>query len=210
MSSTMDPATIATAKGLFVARKSRLLGMAASLTAAGLALTACSGQPGAAAVVDGERISENEVAATVEVWQPLLQNPLTPAGMLAPMIQAPVLLDVAAEHGIAASAEEAEQYLDDLAEQGQLETPEEYPAGALEVARMQMVVEELNSGSVDPQQISADLTERIGALDVELSPRYGDWDPEAAGGSFITPTTPEWILAPVDETEAETAQPPVG
>lgn len=200
----MGPATIASAKGLFVTRKSRLLGIAASLTAAGLALTACSGQPGAAAIVDGQSISENEVAQTVEVWQPLLQNQLTPAAMLAPMIQAPVLLDVASEHGLGASVDDAVQYLDDRAEQAQVTPPEEYPDGALEVARMQIVVEVLNSGSVDPQQISADLTERIGELDVELSPRYGEWDPEAAGGSFITPTTPEWILAPADETEQPT------
>ena len=197
----MGPATIASAKGLFVARKSRLLGIAASLTAAGLALTACSGQPGAAAVVDGQRISENAVAQTVEVWQPLLQNQMTPAGMLAPMIQAPVLLDVAAEHGIGASADEAVQYLNDRAEQAQVTPAEEYPEGALEVARMQIVVELLNSGTVDTQQISADLTERIGELDVQLSPRYGEWDPEAAGGSFITPTTPEWLIAPAPEAE---------
>ena len=184
-----------------MARKSRLLGIAASLTAAGLALTACAGQPGAAAVVDGERISENEVARTLEIWQPLLQNPLTPAAMLAPMIQAPVLLDVAADHGIGASVEDAEQYLDDRAEQAQVSPPEEYPDGAIEVARMQIVVEVLNGGTVDPQQISADLTERISGLDVELSPRYGEWDPAAEDGSFISPTTPEWILAPADETE---------
>lgn len=184
-----------------MARKSRLLGIAASLTAAGLALTACSGQPGAAAVVDGQRISENDVAQTVEVWQPLLQERLSPAAMLAPMIQAPVLLDVAAEHGIGASVDDATQYLNDRAEQAQVTPPEEYPNGALEVARMQIVVEVLNSGSVDPQQISADLTERLGELEVELSPRYGEWDPEAAGGGFIAPAAPEWILAPADETE---------
>lgn len=184
-----------------MSRKSRPLGIAASLTAAGLALTACAGQPGAAALVDGQRISENEVAQTVEVWQPLLQDRLSPAAMLAPMIQAPVLLDVAADHGIGVSVEDAEQYLDDRAEQAQVTPPEEYPDGAVEVARMQIVVELLNGGSVDAQQISTDLTERIGELDVELSPRYGEWDPEAAGGSFIAPTTPEWILAPVDETE---------
>ena len=184
-----------------MARKSRLLGIAASLTAAGLALTACSGQPGAAAVVDGQRISEYDVAQTVEIWQPLLQDRLSPAAMLAPMIQAPVLLDVAAEHGIGASLDDATQYLNDRAEQAQVTPPEEYPDGALEVARMQIVVEMLNSGSVDPQQISADLTERLGELEVELSPRYGEWDAEAAGGGFITPTTPEWILAPADETE---------
>ena len=180
-----------------MARKSRLLGIAASLTAAGLALTACSGQPGAAAVVDGQRISENDVAQTVEIWQPLLQDRLSPAAMLAPMIQAPVLLDVAAEHGIGASVDDATQYLNDRAEQAHVSPPE----GALEVARMQIVVEMLNSGSVDPQQISADLTERLGELEVELSPRYGEWDPEAADGAFIAPTTPEWILAPADETE---------
>src|SRR5690625_4683355 len=105
----MDPATIASAKGSSVARKSRPLGIAASLVAAGLALTACSAQPGAAAVVDGQRISEQSLSESSQALQPFLQTQLAPATMLSSMIQAQVTLEVAANHGFAASAEDAER-----------------------------------------------------------------------------------------------------
>src|SRR5699024_3199208 len=46
-----------TAKGSTVA-KPRLLGMTATVLAAGIALSGCAGKPGAAAIVDGQTISE--------------------------------------------------------------------------------------------------------------------------------------------------------
>lgn len=199
---TMGAATIATAKGLFVARKSRLAGIAASLLAAGLALSGCSMHPGAAAVVDGQRISERALAESADALQPFLQSQLTPTAMLSSMIQAPVLLDVAAEHGFAASSEDAANYLDSIAEQAQIEAPETYPEGTLDVARMSIVTQKFSTGEGDADGIQEEFTQRVAELDVSVNPRYGDWDAQATSGSFIAQTTPDWLIAPADDAQA--------
>jgi len=198
----MDPATIASAKGSSVARKSRPLGIAASLVAAGLALTACSAQPGAAAVVDGQRISEQSLSESSQALQPFLQTQLAPATMLSSMIQAQVTLEVAANHGFAASAEDAEAYLDSIAEQSNVDAPETFPEGTLEVTRMLMVTEMYTSSEADAEGIQAEITEELADLDVTINPRYGEWDPSSTSGLFIAQTSPDWLIDTSDDDQA--------
>ena len=198
----MGPVTIATAKGLFVARKSPLVGILASLVAAAFALIAFSGHPGAAAVVDGQKIPERDISTAVSQWQPVVQQQLTPATMLSTVIRAPIVLEVAADHGISASEEDGAAYLDSLAEQSQIEPPETYADITIEVARMQMVLGTLNSGQVNTDGIAEELTERTNALDVTVNPRYGEWDAQAASGGFIAPVTPDWLIAPAADAPA--------
>ena len=185
-----------------MARKSRPLGIAASLVAAGLALTACSAHPGAAAVVDGQRISEQTLADSSQALQPFLQTQLAPTTMLSSMIQAPVILEVAAAHGFSASADDAEAYLDSIAEQSDVDAPETFPDGTLEVTRMLMVTQMYTQSEADAEGIQAEVTEQIADLDVSINPRYGEWDPEAGNGLLIAQTTPDWLIETPDDAQA--------
>ncbi|SEE96028.1 hypothetical protein [Ruania alba] len=181
-------------------RTRRIVPPVVAVLSAALFAAGCAGEPGAAAVVNGETISESELAETTEALAPFLNAEVGPDLMLATMIQAPVLLDVAAEHGVAASVDETETYLDGLSAQAQVEAPESYPAGAIEVARFLIVSGELGQ-SPDAQAIGAAMNEQMAELDVEISPRYGSWDPELAEGSAIAPAQHDWLLAPAAPPE---------
>ncbi len=185
-----------------MARTSRPLGIAASLVAAGLALTACTAQPGAAAVVDGQRITERALADSSAALQPFLQTQLAPRTMLSSMIQAPVTLEVAAEHGFSASASDAENYLNSIAEQSQVEAPETFPEGTLDVTRMLMVTQMFTSSEADAEGIQAEISEQMADLDVTINPRYGEWDATGASGIFIAQSDPAWLIQPTDDAQA--------
>ncbi|UFU07421.1 hypothetical protein [Ruania halotolerans] len=176
-------------------RTRRILAPATAVLSAALLAAGCAGQPGAAAVVDGEAITEGELSETTAALAPFLNADVGPNVMLATMIQAPVFLGVAAEHGVAASEDETEAYLDELSAQAQVEVPQDYPAGAIEVARFLIVSGEL-SQSPDAQAIGEAVNEEMAELEVEVSPRYGTWDPTLAQGSAVAPAQPEWLLAP--------------
>ena len=87
-------------------------GLAAVAVLTGLAVSGCGAHPGAAAVVNGERISENEVARAIEDFTMVTGQPVDAPMMLGTLIVAPIMVDVAAGHGIAASDAEAAALLE--------------------------------------------------------------------------------------------------
>jgi len=185
-----------TAKGSTVA-KPRLLGMAATVLAAGIALSGCAGKPGAAAIVDGQTISEQALAQSGRALQPFLQSQLTPSSMLSSMIQADVFLQVASEHGMGISAEEARDYLENIAEQAGIDAPESYPEGTLDVTRMLMATQKLST-SQECATIQQEVVHELSEMDVSISPRYGTWDPEGSSGSLVKEPSPDWLISSDD------------
>ncbi|WP_159621461.1 hypothetical protein [Ruania rhizosphaerae] len=181
-------------------RLRRIAAPAVAVITAALLAAGCAGQPGAAAVVNGEPIAEADLTDASTTLAPFLQEGVAPAALLAAMIQAPVLMDIAAEHGIAVSADQAQEQLAANAEAGGIEVPEEYSPETMELARYLFLVNMVNQ-SPDAQSINEEFAARLAELDVEVSPRYGTWNPDLSQGSTIQATAPEWI-APVAPEQA--------
>jgi len=145
---------------------------AAMVLAAGLA--GCSGTPGAAAVVDGEPISEATLAQTVADLGQITDLP--PQTVLEELIISPFLVEAATEAGFGTSEEEARAFLDDAATNAGLEPAGlEFGPGALLLGqRFAAQAKAQEAGRVS--DVEAVATQSVLAADVEVSPRYGRWE----------------------------------
>ena len=145
---------------------------AATVLAAGLA--GCSGTPGAAAVVDGEPISEATLSQTVEDLGQITELP--PRTVLSELIISPFLVEAATEAGFGTSEEEARAFLDDAAANAGVDPAGlEFGPGALLLGqRFAAQAKAQEAGRVN--DLEADATDLILAADVEVSPRYGRWN----------------------------------
>ena len=117
--------------------------------------------------------------------------------MLSSMIQADVFLQVASEHGMGISAEEARDYLENIAEQAGIDAPESYPEGTLDVTRMLMATQKLST-SQEGATIQQEVVHELSEMDVSISPRYGTWDPEGSSGSLVKEPSPDWLISSDD------------
>jgi len=145
---------------------------AAMVLAAGLA--GCSGTPGAAAVVDGEPISETTLAQTVSDLGQITDLP--PQSVLQELIISPFLIEAATEAGFGTSEEEALAFLDDAAANAGVDPAGlEFGPGALLLGRrFAAQAKAQEAGRVNDVEAAA--TDLIRAADVEVSPRYGRWE----------------------------------
>ena len=192
-------------KGQPVALRSRLVKIGCALVVAAFALAGCAGQPGAAAVVDGRAITERSLSeATTELTE-VLGGAASPAAILEVMIQAPFAVQVASEHGVAISTDEASDVLDaEVEARGDQPPADGYGEEALSVARYLFLLGMIEQ-SPEGQQIMTELGERLQEVQVQLSPRYGDWNAEQA---MVEQAPPEWLE--VSESQLEAEQAPVG
>lgn len=175
-----------------MASRSRLSKVVCALVVALFALVGCAGQPGAAAVVDGRAISERALSETTTGMSPFLDAAASPSMVLDAMIQAPFAVEVASEHGVAVSTDQTADFLDE-----QLAMREEAaPAGGYDDDVLSLAQYLLLLGQIDQDERAAEIhtaiAERVGAAEVQLSPRYGEWVP----GQGAVPASPEWLLTP--------------
>ncbi|MFC4554043.1 hypothetical protein [Georgenia faecalis] len=162
------------------------------LTLAGGLLAACSAHPGAAAVVDGEEISENFLADAVRDFEVVTGQPTSAAAMISTLAITPTMLDAAAEFGIGASEEEATALLDAQIETvGGTPPADGYAQGVIEIAQMTLVDQQIQF-SEDGMAIGERIAERIAETDIELNPRYGEI---TADGNVVPPDYP-WLATP--------------
>lgn len=171
------------AKRIRVATAAVVLALGAGL------LTGCSGEPGTAAVVDGRRITVDELDAALTDLGPLVKVP-TPDAILSVMIIAPYFTQAAADHGVGISDAQAQQTLAQAAASAKVPAMEHYSEGALDLARAQLAGNALGA-LPDGDQVLAEIEQEIKALDPQISPRFGTFDP--ATGT-MTPTTYPWIV----------------
>ncbi|WP_434081058.1 hypothetical protein [Sanguibacter sp. Z1732] len=107
---------------------------------------------------------------------------------------APTMIQVSSRYGVSVSADEAQDFLiGEAASSGQQVAEGGYDAGTVTVGRYLLLDSAVRSSTEGPA-IGADLQEEFAGLNVELSPRYGEWTPDAGP----TPVQPEWILNPVE------------
>lgn len=173
---------------------SRLLKVISAVLIAVLALGACSARPGTAAVVEGRTISENDLSLASSELSEVLGQPVNSQAVLQILIVAPTMIQVASRHGVSVSADDAQDFLaGEAASSGQQVAEGGYGTDTVTVGRYLLLDSALRSSN-EGGAIGADLQEEFADLDVELSPRYGEWTPEAGP----TPVQPEWILGTVE------------
>ncbi len=171
--------------------RARRAALAAAAALGALALTACNPlQPGAAAVVGTERITENEVnTAALQAAEAQQAAGLQPdirelmRRQLDVRVASALLDELAATYDVEVTQGEIQAF---IRERGGAEAWEATlverglsPKQASDFARIQVQIDKVGE-AIDPenglQQIGAEaaaLSEEIG---VEISPRYGQWD----------------------------------
>jgi hypothetical protein len=167
------------------------------LVVAAGALSACSGQPGAAAVVDGTAISVADVQNATRELTPLYQG-VTPTAVLQVLTQEKTVSAFASAHGVGVSPTQASDGLASTAAQAPGAPKQKtYSAASLAVERYLLASQALQ-GLPDSATILPQLQQQISALKVEVSPRFGAVGPDNA----ITEPSYPWLVAP---TAAPTA-----
>lgn len=173
-------------------RRTRGRVVVAAVVAAGGLLAGCSGQPGAAAVVDGRTITTAELATTHEQLGPIF-NGARAQDVLGVLITEPFAVQVAADEGVGVNDEEARELLRMVAVQALGEEDGaalEFGPGAVAVARYSLATAALQD-LPSAQAAAAEYQERVSAADIEVNPRYGDFTDDLV---VAPPATPSWVV----------------
>ena len=152
--------------------------LALGVLAAG-ALSGCSGRPGAAAVVGGDQISVAYLQTTTADLAPYLKG-ATQASVLMALLQAPSFDRAATEQGVGVTHKQAVDRLDQVASQAAAagSAPARtgrFSPGAVEVVRFALARQNLQ-GLPQAAEVTAQVAKKLGALEVEVNPRYGTVD----------------------------------
>lgn len=178
------------AAGSRLARRGALP-MAAALVAA--ALSGCgSASPGAAAVVGDRQIDVGSLQQAHRDLQVLpVQGEVTQSQVLSLLVISDVVLEEASSRGVAVSASDARNQVRAL-----LETDDDQPIGPEAARALQTLLAVQRIGGELPQDQAVEaqeaVVERLQAMDVEVNPRYGRFDPDRA---TIVATQHPWLAA---------------
>ncbi|HPB72378.1 MAG TPA: hypothetical protein PLX71_05320 [Phycicoccus sp.] len=146
----------------------------ASVAAAGALVLSGCGSADVAARVDGQVITESDVAAVVKdlnAAYPGQQQPVTSAAALHALIQAPTLIAYAEAHGFPQTASAA---------RAQIPIPDPSDA-TVQALRWVAVSKQLS------QQDNIALAATFSQLKVDVNPKYGTYDPATAGLTWVSP-----------------------
>lgn len=168
--------------------RARLARASAALAVVGAVLLGgCAQSPGTAAVVEGRVVSESAVQRTTQELAELLPNPLDTSTVLVALVVGPFFIDAAAQNGVGVSDDQARELAARIAESQGVEPDEDALAGmsrgTLDVFRFTLATQQLG------QDVIRDVEEQVFAADIDISPRYGDFDET---GRLVTPDLP-WI-----------------
>ena len=139
-------------------------------------LAGCAGQPGAAAIVDGRVISQDELAQAREDLASLFPE-ADAAGVLSYLIVGPFFLDEASERGVGVSRDDARALLKQELEASGADTTAEFGDDALDVIRFTMAVQSLGA-LPEGEEALGEAEEALMGADIEVNPRYGTFDPQ--------------------------------
>ena len=113
----------------------------------------------------------------------LLQEKLTPTGTLTALVQAPLVLTYLDGLGVRVSDSVAKQD----AQQRGIADPAD---STLEIIKLASAISTAQTEGRLTDTDAATLTEQLKALDIDVNPRYGTFNPETAS---IELTTPDWV-----------------
>ena len=165
-----------------------------------VALAGCSVHPGTtAAVVDGREISPRDLEVAAEELTPIYGGgaPIDERTMLTVLILAPFFTAAADEAGVGVDAEDARESLTELMAAAEAPVPEWHEA-TIEAQRFVLAQQALG-GVQDGGEFAVDALEAVRAADVDVNPRYGAWDDDAAA---VGPAAPDWIFEDEPATDA--------
>ncbi|UZN04317.1 hypothetical protein [Cellulomonas sp. S1-8] len=163
-----------------------------AVVVAGGLLAGCSGQPGAAAVVDGRTITTAELATAYDELMPIF-NGAGAQDVLGVLITEPFAAEVAAENGVGVNDEQALELLRSVAVQalGEEEGAAlEFGPGAMAVGRYSLAASALQD-LPDADAAAAEYQERVAAADIEVNPRFGEFTDTF---TVAPPTAPSWVV----------------
>jgi len=180
-----------------------LVALATTVTLAG-----CAGQPGAAAVVDGTAIPTSDVQAALTELAPYFQG-VTTTNVLAVLVQAPTVVELAEEKGVGVSDEDAQALLDSVVQQKVKGATADFTAPSLAVAKYSIAYTNLQ-GLPDASDVGKEIDTRLRKLDVDVNPRFGSL---TDGNQVADPTTAPWMVkakapAPTDGATPEPSPTP--
>ena len=158
--------------------------------AAALALGGCAVEHGAAAVVDGEPIAVSTVDRTTRELSQIFT--VDARGVVTLLIVTPSYLAEASALGVATSHDEARAYVADVAEGAQVDIdPAELSDASLDILRLALS-EQRMAQRPDAPEVFERIRDEVTALDIQVSPRFGEFSLE---GLAVVPVTPEWVLS---------------
>ena len=165
--------------------------------ATALMLSSCTGQPGAAVVVDGTGIPVSDVTTAYDELKPIYQG-IGVDSVVGAFIDEPVITEMAKEQGVAPSAEQAEAVLVTDAQGADPKAQPTFSAPSLVVGSYIAGYNALVAAS-DQATVDTELATRRAELDVEVNPRFGT----LGDGNVVSAATPRpWIVQPRAESDA--------
>lgn len=170
-------------------RRVRTLAVAAVAAAV---LAGCTQVPGTAAVVNGQRITERDVTDAGQTIKAVFGEAQPASVAVDLLVNEPIFTRVSAAHGIEISDDAVKQFFIDYAAQntGQEVTQADFTPAGIDVARLLWLSSQL-SGQADADQIGQELTQARQDAEIEVNPRYGEYD---EAGQLVPVQLP-WIAA---------------
>ncbi|WP_127129795.1 hypothetical protein [Georgenia sp. SYP-B2076] len=181
-------------------RRTRLTRALVVLAAAGVALSGCAAQPGTAAVVNGTRITENELDDATLEYVSLTGQKTEPVAVLSTLIAAEVLPKIAADHGVVYSDEQVIEMYKQQAGLLGTTAPKSYSPAFVDLGHYLFAALDLQSSPEGPA-VMEEFTKAMADADIDVNPRYG----QAVDGS-IKPVAHDWI-APTETAGQGAAKP---
>jgi hypothetical protein len=167
--------------------KARRVGALLLAVGAGASLAACSGEPGAAAVVDGRTIPASDVRAVQSEIGQYLQDSSTPS-VIAAMAQEQTVIDFAAAKGVGASEADGDRLLTSAS----ADAPEKVDFSQASRVFARYSVAYSNILALQDEAVAAELDKTLEAVDLDVNPRFGEGtNPNAVSGPAAFP----WIVA---------------
>ena len=135
------------------------------------AVSACSGQPGAAAVVDGRTISVEDVQNGTRELAPFYQG-VTPSAVLTVLVEEPTVTAFASAHGVGVSDQQARDALAGLSSVSVKGSDSTFTAPSVAVERY-LLAQAAVQALADAQTSVPALQKQIADLHVDVSTRFG-------------------------------------
>lgn len=146
-------------------------GVAAGAILVAVTLTGCSRPPSAAAIVEGQRISDATVgeSATVLSGMGVLSDPSTaPSSAAWYLVVGNASMLIAEKEGVTVTDGDLDQV---IAQDSRLQSAASTPEGSTLATAIAQQVFVLQAVGQDTY------LQDLGQLDIEINPRYGQWDP---------------------------------
>ena len=150
-----------------------------------LGLGACSAHPGMALKVNDVSYTEAEISQGADQFEEMSGQEVSRQAMVSTLVTAQAFNELAANHDIVVDDQAIVDQIKAGAAQGSFAVALERPARAvLDIFRLQLISTQLQGSGLDVMALTEELTTIQSEADVQVSPRYGQFDAQGT----LTPT----------------------